>query len=84
MTGAIVKFLPRLVLFSVSGATPTLKLFGVNSVTVKHAPLQHIESPMWQSPRTGAASEIVIDQPPPPDSVWSKGTISLTVPICSI
>lgn len=49
-----------------------------NSVAVRHAPLTAMESPIWQSLRIGAASEIVRVQP----SGFSS--IDDTVPRCSI
>lgn len=75
---------PRFVRLSVSGARPTLNEPASNSVTVRQHPLIAIESPIWQSLRMGAASEMVSDQPPPPLSVVSSSDIADTVPRCSI
>jgi len=75
--------IPRLVLFNVSGASPTLNLVASNSVTVRQQPLTEIESPMWQSPRIGALSPIVRLQPPPPLSVTSNVWMSTMTPRCS-
>jgi hypothetical protein len=56
---------PKLVLFRVSGARPTLNQpsFLSNSVAVRQAPFTQIESPTLQSPRIGAASRNVKVKP---------------------
>src|SRR5258706_6289422 len=72
--------IPRFVRLRVSGARPTLNELASNSVTVRQHPLTAIESPMWQSVRMGAASEMVRDQPPPPLCVVSSSEIVRTMP----
>jgi hypothetical protein len=49
-----------------------------NAVTVRHAPLTAIESPTWQSPRTGAESAMVMVHPA------SSSRMEDTFPRCSI
>lgn len=87
LTTPILESEPRSVLSKVSGATPTLKnppsSFSSNSVTVKHAPLTLMESPMWQSSSTGALSAMTMLHPPPPDSVVSSGEMEWIRPWCS-
>lgn len=75
---------PRFVRLRVSGARPTLKESASNSVTVRQQPFMEIESPMWQSERMGAESEMVRDQPFPPLSVVSRVEMAEIVPTCSI
>jgi hypothetical protein len=70
---------PRSVLSNVSFANHTVNHpFLSNFTTVRHAPLTAIESPIWQSSRIGAESEIVNVHPP------SSRSIAVTVPKCSI
>lgn len=75
---------PRSVLSRVSFAShtsnqpPFCAASESKAVTVKHAPFTAIESPMWQSPKIGAASAIVSVHPP------ASCTMAETVPRCSI
>jgi hypothetical protein len=55
---------PRFVRRRVSGATPTVKVESVKAVTVRQVPLTLMESPSWQSMRTGAALEMTRVVPP--------------------
>lgn len=57
-----------------------MPLSASNTVTVKHVPLTHIESPTWQSPRMGPDSLKVIVQP----SVRVGKEIDATRDVCSI
>lgn len=66
--------------FNVSGASPTLKESESNSVTVRQAPLTQMESPIWQSVRTGAEEERVSVKP----EVEVEGEIAEMVDVCSI
>ena len=71
---------PKFVRCSVSFASPTLKLSALKSVTVRHAPLTLIESPMWQSLRTGEAWEKVKVKPEEDE----EGVMEDTWDTCSI
>lgn len=75
-------YAPKSVLSKVSFASQTLNHppFSSlsNSVTVRHAPLTAMESPMWQSDRIAPASAMTIVQPP------SSRSMAETVPRCSI
>lgn len=76
---------PRSVLLSVSGANPTLNhppSSSPKAVTVRHAPLTAIESPMEQSPRMAEAEANVSVKPWPSAESW--GVSDLRIARCSI